>query len=102
MLLGFAFLFLISYLYNKVKNIEGMGSGDPYLAGVLGFIYGIDIILPIIIFGSVLGIIYHFCNMGIKEFNLKKKIPFGSFLILSAITVNLFDILFLSNFTFIF
>ena len=37
-----------------------------------------------------------------KAFNLQKKVPFGSFLILSAIIINILDILFLPNFTFTF
>ena len=79
-----------------------MGSGDPYLAGVLGFILGINLILPVIVFGSILGICYHFFSMRKKAFNLQKKVPFGSFLILSAIIINIFDILLLPNFTFTF
>ena len=100
--LGFIFLFIISFLYKQVKNVEGMGSGDPYLAGVLGFILGINLILPVIVFGSILGICYHFFSMRKKAFNLQKKVPFGSFLILSAIIINIFDILLLPNFTFTF
>ena len=37
-----------------------------------------------------------------KAFNLQKKVPYGSFLILSAIIINIFDILLLPNFTFTF
>ena len=58
--LGFIFLFIISFLYKQVKNVEGMGSGDPYLAGVLGFLLGINLILPVIVFGSILEFVITF------------------------------------------
>ncbi len=76
--LGF---FTVRWIYERMKNIEGLGLGDVKLMAMIGSFVGIEGIVATTIFGSVLGIVYSLIYMlKTGTFSRKLLIPFGPFL----------------------
>ena len=77
---GWLLIFIISYLYFLFKGIQGFGSGDKWLLGIISTMFTyqdvIYIFLSSCIIGSVIGIITLIYNKSITNI----KLPFGSFL----------------------
>jgi len=77
---GWLLIFIISSLYFLFKGIQGFGSGDKWLLGIIStmFTYNdvIYIFLSSCIIGSLIGIITLIYNKSITNL----KLPFGSFL----------------------
>ncbi|HPP42915.1 MAG TPA: prepilin peptidase [Syntrophorhabdaceae bacterium] len=84
-LLGGGVLFAISYGYQLVRKIEGVGGGDIKLIGMIGAFCGIKGVIFTIISGSFLGTIFGIPAMLIKGKDSKYAIPFGPFLSLGAV-----------------
>ena len=91
-LLGGGFLFVVAYLYEKVKKMEGMGGGDVKLAAMLGAFFGwrasIFILMVSSIAGSVIGLIL----IVILKKNAKYAIPFGPFLAIGGLVYLFFGL----------
>ena len=90
--LGFGFLFLMSYGFYLLRGIEGMGGGDIKLIGWIGAYLGWESI-PFTLFsssllGAVVGVIY----LKKSGKGLEAGIPFGPFLSFGAIVYCLFDV----------
>ena len=77
---GWLLIFIISSLYFLFKGIQGFGSGDKWLLGIISTMFTyqevIYIFLLSCIIGSVIGIITLIYNKSITNL----KLPFGSFL----------------------
>ena len=77
---GWLLIFIISYLYFLFKGIQGFGSGDKWLLGIISTMFTyqdvIYIFLSSCIIGSVIGIITLIYNKSITNL----KLPFGSFI----------------------
>ncbi|HOJ43738.1 MAG TPA: prepilin peptidase [Syntrophorhabdaceae bacterium] len=82
---GGGVLFAISYGYQLVRKIEGMGGGDIKLIGMIGAFCGIKGVIFTIISGSFLGTIFGVPAMLIKGKDSKYAVPFGPFLSLGAV-----------------
>lgn len=93
-LVGGSFLLIIRKVYKLTKEIDGMGAGDPYLSAVLGFVYQLELIMIIITISAILGIIYYLIANSNKTLDFKKRIPYGSFLILAAFFISYSEKLF--------
>lgn len=78
--LGGGFLFIVAWIYEKIKKMEGLGGGDVKLAAMLGAFFGwrasIFILLASSVAGSVIGIVL----IVILKKSTKYQIPFGPFL----------------------
>lgn len=73
-------LFLVSWVYEKLRHREGIGMGDVKLAAMFGAFFGAQGVLVILLlasfFGSVVGI---FLMLFFRK-GLKTAVPFGPFL----------------------
>ncbi|MCL5260664.1 MAG: A24 family peptidase [Gammaproteobacteria bacterium] len=78
---GYLSLWLVGFVFQLIRKVEGMGHGDFKLFAVfgawLGFEYLPLIILGASLFGSIIGGIFLLA----KKYPLSKPIPFGPYLI---------------------
>ena len=81
---GFSVIWLIIYLYDKLKNIEAMGLGDAKLMAALGFFFGWQSVPFILFFASIIGLIFVFPSIINKQKNLRTEIPFGPSIIYAS------------------
>jgi leader peptidase (prepilin peptidase)/N-methyltransferase len=83
LLIGYIFLYVIRWLYHTVRNQEGIGLGDVKLVAVLAAWLGLLNLAPLLLCASLSGILYN----GVLNKKDTKQVPFGPFLIFSAILV---------------
>lgn len=84
-LVGGGALFLVSWIYEKLRHQEGIGGGDIKLVAMLGAFFGWKGIFPILLFASILGSLTGIAMMPICRKGLKLAIPFGPFLAAGAL-----------------
>ena len=82
---GYTIIWLIIFLYKKLKNIEGMGLGDAKLLSALGFWFGWIALPFILIFSSVIALVIAIPSLINKSKNMRTQIPFGPYLILGCL-----------------
>lgn len=91
LLLGGGLLFLVAFVYLKVRKLEGMGGGDIKLLGMIGAWLGYKAIIPVLLFASLGGVL-----VGLPFILIKKdryfQIPFGPFLSGAAVLSLVWDI----------
>ncbi len=83
--IGYLIIWLIIFIYKKVRNKEAMGLGDAKLLSAFGFLLGFQAVLPIVFIASLTGLIYVLPSLIINKKNLQNIIPFGPFIIISGI-----------------
>ena len=83
--LGYLIIWLIIFIYKKIRNKEAMGLGDAKLLSAFGFLLGFQSVLPIVFIASLTGLIYVLPFLIINKKNLQNIIPFGPFIIISGI-----------------
>lgn len=82
-------LFLVVYLVSKGQWI---GGGDVRLGAVLGLLIGGPLnAFLFLFFGSLLGSVYSLVLLSLGKADKKSLIPFGPFLIIAAVIVQLFS-----------
>lgn len=84
-LLGGGFLFLVGFLYEKIRGVEGLGGGDVKLAALLGAFLGWQntlFILPVAAMGGLLVglVLIVFFRKGMQY-----QLPYGPFLALAGL-----------------
>ena len=89
-LVGYAIIWLIIFIYKKIRNKEGMGLGDAKLLSAIGFWFGWASIPIVIFFSSLIAIIYVTPSLIKKSRNLSAEIPFGPYLIIGCIIFIIF------------
>ena len=82
---GYLTIWLIIFIYKKIRNKEAMGLGDAKLLSAFGFLLGFQSVLPIVFIASLTGLIYVLPSLIINKKNLQNIIPFGPFIIISGI-----------------
>lgn len=85
-LIAFIFFFALSYGSKE----KWMGTGDAYLALLIGLALGWPKILPALVLAFLLGSLIGIGLIIAKKKTLKSQIPFGPFLVSGAISVALF------------
>ena len=86
-LTGFIFMilpYLIAKAYYGAKGIEGMGSGDIYLAVLIGLATGFPLVLVALIMGILIGGVVAISLWLLHKKKGKDAIPFGPFLSIGA------------------
>jgi len=84
-LLGYAVIWLIIFLYKKIRNKEGMGLGDAKLMAVVGFWFG-WVSVPFTIFiSSTVALILVIPSLIKKTRDISAQIPFGPYIIIGCI-----------------
>ena len=82
---GYSIIWLIIFVYKKVRKKEGMGLGDAKLMAVVGFWFG-WISIPFTIFiSSVVALIIVIPSLLKKTRDLSAQIPFGPYIIIGCI-----------------
>ena len=87
---GYLLIWIIIFLYKKIKNVEAMGLGDAKLLSGLGFIFGLKSIFVILFTASILGLLYSIPKLLKGKSSLKTAIPFGPFLIIGTVICYLY------------
>ena len=83
--LGYLTIWLIIFIYKKIRNKEAMGLGDAKLLSAFGFLLGFQAVLPIVFIASLTGLIFVLPSLIINKKSLQNIIPFGPFIIISGI-----------------
>lgn len=83
-LAGGGALFLVSWVYEKLRHQEGIGGGDIKLAAMLGAFFGWKAIFFILFLSSLLGSVVGVVLVVIFRRDLKFAVPFGPFLAAAA------------------
>ena len=84
-LFGFAIIWLIIFIYKKLRNKEGMGLGDAKLLSVIGFWFGWISIPFVIFFSSAVALISVIPDLIKNRKKLSSQIPFGPYLIIGCL-----------------
>ena len=82
---GYFIIWLLIFVYKKLKNKEGMGLGDAKLLSALGFWFGWISIPFILIFSSLTALGFSLPSLIKKSKNLSTEIPFGPHLVIGCI-----------------
>ena len=87
-------LWLVAFLYLKLRRIEGLGLGDVKMMAMVGAFIGWQFTWITIFLGSILGVLIG--GPYILFFGRGKgyELPFGSFLGLAAMAVTLYGVSF--------
>ena len=96
-IIGYSIIWLIIYLYKKIKNVEAMGFGDAKLMAAIGFLFGWQSVIFILFLSAILGLISVIPSLLNNSKNLKTQIPFGPYIIISSI-IYYFKGIYLINF----
>ena len=83
---GYVIIWLVIFIYKKLRNKEGMGLGDAKLVSVIGFWFGWISIPFVIFFSSAIALIKVIPDLIKNEKNLSSEIPFGPYLIVGCLT----------------
>ena len=84
-LVGYSIIWLIIFIYKKIRNKEGMGLGDAKLLAVIGFWFG-WLSIPFTIFiSSVVALILLIPSILKKSRGMASQIPFGPYIIIGCI-----------------
>ena len=83
--LGGAMLFVVAFVYEKIKKQEGLGGGDIKLIAMLGAFFGWRAAIFILFMSSVLGSIVGAVLVLVLRKDMKYAIPFGPFLSLAGL-----------------
>ncbi len=79
---GYTIIWLIIFVYKKLRNKEGMGLGDAKLLSAIGFWFGWVSIPFIIFFSSAIALVSAVPDLIKNKKNLSSQIPFGPFIII--------------------
>jgi len=90
--IGYLIIWLIIFIYKKVRNKEAMGLGDAKLLSAFGFLLGFKSIFIILFVASVLGLLFVLPSLLLKNRSIGSIIPFGPFIILAAILEYFFNL----------
>ena len=82
---GYSIIWLIIFLYKKIKNVEAMGLGDAKLMTAIGFLYGWESVFLILFLSAILGLISVIPSLLNNSRNFKTQIPFGPYIVISSV-----------------
>ena len=83
--IGAGGLWLVAFLYEKWKKVEGMGLGDVKMLGMIGALLGASGVVIAVLLASVAGSLVGFALMAARRGSLQTALPFGVFLALGAV-----------------
>jgi leader peptidase (prepilin peptidase)/N-methyltransferase len=83
--LGAGGLWLVAFLYEKWKKVEGMGLGDVKMLGMIGALLGASGVIVSVLLASVTGSLVGLVLVIARRGSLKTALPFGVFLALGAV-----------------
>ena len=84
-MVGYSIIWLIIYLYKKIKKIEGMGLGDAKLMAGIGLLFGWQSVPFVLFISALLGLIFVLPSLINKQKNMSSEISFGPFIIAACL-----------------
>ena len=81
---GFGVFFLLAWVYEKYKGVEGLGFGDVKMMGWLGSWIGVFGVPFVILIASLSGLLVGLLTLRSSKQGLQTAIPFGPFLAAGA------------------
>lgn len=88
--LGAGSLFLLAFLWEKLRGVEGMGLGDVKMLGMIGAFLGPGGVLVTVLLASLAGSLVGLVLILLRRGSLQMRLPFGVFLALGAIATLFF------------
>ena len=85
MVAGAGIFMLITLIGGLIAGKEAMGMGDVKLMGALGLYFGLQSIVAISVLAFLIGAIGSIIYMAVKRKNADNYIPFGPFIVISAV-----------------
>ena len=82
---GYTIIWLIIFVYKKLRNKEGMGLGDAKLLSAIGFWFGWVSIPFILFFSSFVALAFAVPSLINKSKTMSSKIPFGPYLVIGCV-----------------
>jgi leader peptidase (prepilin peptidase)/N-methyltransferase len=83
--IGAGGLWLVAFLYEKWKKVEGMGFGDVKMLGMIGALLGASGVVVAVLLASVAGSLVGLALVAARRGSLQTALPFGVFLALGAV-----------------
>lgn len=88
---GAGFIYIVAFLYERLRGVEGMGFGDAKMLAMIGSVVGWRALFPVVLLASVCGAIIGILMLVVERRpNLQFALPFGTFLGLSFLTILFF------------
>jgi leader peptidase (prepilin peptidase)/N-methyltransferase len=88
--LGGGGLFLLGWLWSRLRRVEAMGLGDVKMLAMLGAFLGPAGVLAAVFFASILGSLAGLVLILARRGSLKSAIPFGVFLAIGGVAAYFF------------
>ena len=85
LLAGGGILFAIAETYYRVRGIEGLGMGDVKMLAMIGAFLGWQLVLLTLVLASFAGSFVGVAMMSARRGDMKKALPFGTFLAVGAL-----------------
>ena len=82
---GYLIIWIIIFVYKKLRKKEGMGLGDAKLLSAIGFWFGWISIPFILFFSSFIALAYALPSLLNKSKNMSSSIPYGPYLVLGCV-----------------
>jgi prepilin signal peptidase PulO-like enzyme (type II secretory pathway) len=83
--LGAGGLFLLAFLWERLRGVEAMGMGDVKMLGMVGALLGAPGVVVTVLLASVTGSLVGLALILVRRGSLQTALPFGVFLALGAI-----------------
>jgi leader peptidase (prepilin peptidase)/N-methyltransferase len=83
--LGAGGLWLLAFLWEKVRKVEAMGLGDVKMLGMIGALLGASGVVLSVLLASVAGSLVGLAMVAARRGSLQTALPFGVFLALGAV-----------------
>jgi leader peptidase (prepilin peptidase) / N-methyltransferase len=81
---AYLFLWLVAFVFKKIRKIQGMGHGDFKLFAVIGAWFGWQTLPIIILIASLIGAIVGITLIAMKKHEIQKPLPFGPYLAIAG------------------
>lgn len=91
-------LFLLGFIYKKLRRQEGLGMGDVKLGAMIGAFFGWKAVFFIFFLASVLGTLFGVLLIIVKKGSRQTPLPFGSFLAIASLAFLLYGDLLLKTY----
>ena len=88
--LGAGALFLLGWIWEKVRKVEAMGLGDVKMLGMVGAFLGPSGVFLTVLFASILGSLVGLLLVVTRRGGLRTALPFGVFLAMGAVAALFF------------
>lgn len=82
---GYMILWIVAYLFHKLRGMEGLGHGDMKLMAVVGAWLGPLSIPVVLFFASLLAIASRFVAIIRRKTHSQEQFPFGPWIVVSAL-----------------